>query len=730
MTTPLGTDSSVFLGSHDAWREAELPLRPSRRADPGVEGKLAARDRGSRSKKRGKGPVHPEMSCDHVPAALYTTDTELRIRHTNPAARELLGLGGLAAGVELRPLLLEARSTTVLALHERALEGHGGSCSRLEAGSMLLYRVEPIRNAAGVVEGCQAVVVETELPAFAEAALRRDKELAEVTLRSIGDGVIRTDRRGSINYLNPVAEHLTGWKAEAAVGRPLSHVFRLVDEQTHQPVDDLVKRCLEERRVIETRNHAQLVSADGKEVAVRSTAAPILGPDGDAVGAVLVLSDVTELRSMEREMAFLASHDPLTGLLNRRAFEGHLKRAVRSARAEGRRHAMLYLDLDEFKVVNDTCGHLVGDEMLKQVTALLRSRLGTSDILARLGGDEFGVLLESCPPERARQVAEEMRGCLSEFRFSWRGQLFDAGVSIGLVPMTADSGDFVQVMSGADTACYIAKERGRNRVHEYEADDTAVSERYGEMQWVNRIRAAFEEKRFRLFHQMIHPLNESAEGETLCEVFVRMLDRTGNVIAPAAFIAAAERYHIAIAIDRWVVETALGAVAEAQRQPGGNSILFAINLSGQSLTEASFLTFIGDEIDRLGVDPHRVAFEITETAAISKLDRAIDFITTLKRRGVRFILDDFGTGLSSFAYLRDLPVDFLKIDGEFVRGMTDDRIKRALVESINQIGHVMGIRTIAEWVENDETLGLIRALGIDYAQGFWLCRPQPMVHDL
>jgi diguanylate cyclase (GGDEF)-like protein len=382
-------------------------------------------------------------------------------------------------------------------------------------------------------------------------------------------------------------------------------------------------------------------------------------------------------------------------------------------------------------VVNDTCGHLVGDEMLKQVTALLQARVRRSDVLARLGGDEFGVLLEDCPLGQARARAEEMRRSLREFRFSWRGRVFEVGVSIGLVPLVPGSGDLAQVMSAADAACYVAKDSGRNRVHEYEPDDTLVAERYGEMQWVHRIHGAFEERRFRLFYQLIQPLGPEPESrEMLCELFLRMLDRNGQLIEPAAFVAAAERYHLATSLDRWVVEKALGAVAEAQRQPSERPVLFAINLSGQSLCDPSFLAFVQDELARRAVEIRRVAFEITETAAISKLDSAMRFINTLKARGCRFILDDFGSGLSSFAYLRDLPVDFLKIDGEFVQGMVDDRVKRAMVEAIHQIGHVMGLHTIAEWVENRATLELIKTLGIDYAQGFWLCRPQPLVHDV
>jgi diguanylate cyclase (GGDEF)-like protein/PAS domain S-box-containing protein len=578
------------------------------------------------------------------------------------------------------------------------------------------------------VESAESAEDVEDVGAKRPAALRRELERARATLAAIGDGVIRTDRRGRIDYLNPAAEALTGWSAERARGRLAAEVFRLVDELTHQPLPDPVSRCLAERRTICSPAHTLLLSADGAELSVRDSAAPIHDEAGNALGAVLVFQDVTDLRTMEREMSYLASHDALTGLLNRREFEARLLRAIAAVRHEEREHALLYLDLDEFKVINDTCGHLVGDEMLKQVTARLRASVRRGDALARLGGDEFGVLLEDCPLERGRQTAEILRRSLRDFRFSHQEQVFEVGVSIGLVPIAGSCGDMAQVMSAADAACYVAKERGRNRVHEYELDDTAVAKRYGEMQWINRIQNAFEERRFRLYYQTIEPLDAAAQREPpMCEIFLRMLDRDGGLIEPAVFITAAERYHLIDSLDRWVVQTALQAIAEAQK--GGAWTLFTINLSAQSLSDDSFLAFVVSELARIQVDPRWLCFEITETAAMSKLDSALRFLSTLRAKGCRFALDDFGSGLSSFAYLRNLPVDFLKIDGSLVQDLADDRVKRAMVGSISQIGHVMGIRTIAECVETAAVLHDLREIGVDYAQGYWLSRPQPLIHD-
>jgi diguanylate cyclase (GGDEF)-like protein/PAS domain S-box-containing protein len=678
------------------------------------------------------------LLIEPVPAIVWTTDRELRFDS---------GLGGGLASFGLRVTpgtrLFDHDGTgnpDAIRAHHLALAGESVSFEHVWGGHTFQTRVEPLRGETGEITGCIGIAVDITERKLAEEALSREKERAQVTLASIGDGVVRTDAEGAIDYLNPMAERLTGWRAEAAIGRTVAEVFRVVDEITRQPLADPVARCLEEKRVVESPGHALLLSLDGKEYSVRDSVAPIYDRAGAALGAVLVFKDVTELRGMEREMVYLASHDALTGLINRREFEVRLKRAIRSTRAERRHHVLLYLDLDEFKVVNDTCGHLVGDEMLKQITALLRSRIRRSDILARLGGDEFGVLLEDCPIDHARQIAEEMRRTVREFRFCWRDQIFEVGASIGLVPIDGDSGDLAQVLSAADAACYVAKDAGRNRVHEYEIDDTLVAERYGEMQWIHRIHRAFEDKRFRLFYQLIQPLDAGDAGnagdhggaprDLLCEVFIRMLDRAGGVIEPSAFIAAAERYHLISSIDRWVVKTAFAALAEAQKREWSRPVLFAINLSGQSLGEEGFLAFVVEELERSVVDATRICFEITETAAISKLDSAMRFIAGLKAKGCRFILDDFGSGLSSFAYLRDLQVDFLKIDGEFVQNMMEDRVKRAMVESINQIGHVMGLQTIAEWVENRQTLEALKEMGIDYAQGFWLCRPQPLVHDL
>jgi diguanylate cyclase (GGDEF)-like protein/PAS domain S-box-containing protein len=561
---------------------------------------------------------------------------------------------------------------------------------------------------------------------LAEEALAKEKELAQVTLASIGDGVIRTDAAGVIDYLNPVAERLTGWSAAEACGQPLARIFRVVDEASGKPLPNAVESCLAEGRVIEHAGYSMLVRRDGRESAIRDSVAPILDRQGRASGSVLVFKDVSQLRGMEREMMYLARHDPLTGLINRREFEKRLLHCLDTAFEDGRQHALFYLDLDEFKVVNDTCGHLAGDELLKQVTSLLRSLVRKTDALARLGGDEFGVLLEDASLEVARELGERLRTAVRQYRFGWQERIFEIGVSIGLVPITAVSGDMARVLSAADAACYVAKESGRNRMHEYQPDDSALAERYGEMQWIHRIHKAFAEHRFCLYRQNIHPLHGDGTEPPLCELFIRMLDEEGRIATPAAFIPAAERYHLIASIDRWVVHAAFVSLA-CGTLSHGDTTRFAINLSGQSVGDESFLDYVLAEIEATGISPERIFFEITETAAVGNLGKAMHFIRVLKELGFQFVLDDFGSGLSSFAYLKNLQVNFLKIDGAFVRDMVGSSVQRALVESIHQIGQVMNIRTIAEAVEDRTTLDALREIGVDYAQGYGLSMPEPLI---
>jgi len=560
----------------------------------------------------------------------------------------------------------------------------------------------------------------------AEEALFQEKERALVTLASIGDAVITTDAAGIVTYMNPVATELTGWSEQEARGLPLQRVFNIINESTRQPAEDPVIKCLHEGRIVGLANHTTLIHRDGREFAVDDSAAPIRNRAGKAIGVVLVFHDVTKARAMTREMNYQATHDALTGLINRREFEVRLLQALDTAKADGKHHAVCYLDLDQFKVVNDTCGHIAGDDLLRQLAAHLLSKVREIDTLARLGGDEFGVVLEGCHLEKACDIANDLRQTIRDFRFAWEDHQFEIGVSIGLVPINAESGGLADVLRAADAACYVAKDLGRNRIHIYQPDDKALAQRHGEMQWISRINQALENDQFLLYCQpIVHLAHDSNRGR-MYELLIRMREEEDRIILPGAFLPAAERYNLMPNIDRWVVRTAFEYLRKSGIAANDDAVTISINISGQSLSDENFLDFVVERSRQEGIVPARVCFEVTETAAIANLTRATHFISVLKGMGFQFALDDFGSGLSSFAYLKNLSVDFLKIDGGFVKDMLDDPIDYSMVKAINHIGHDIGIQTIAEFVENEATLDELRELGVDYAQGFGIERPRPL----
>ncbi len=557
----------------------------------------------------------------------------------------------------------------------------------------------------------------------AERALFNEKERAQVTLQSIGDAVVTTDDAGNIEYLNPVAEQLTGWERRDAQGRPIEEVIRLTDESTGKEVDNPVLRCLAEGRVVALGDNVVLTSRDGSAIAIQDSAAPIQDRNGVVIGAVMVFHDVSQERQLHRKLAYFASHDSLTGFINRREFEERLSAVLRTVQKEGGApSAVLYMDLDQFKVVNDTCGHGAGDLLLRQLGDVLRSRVPKTGVLARLGGDEFAVLLADCPLADASEIAETLREAIAAFRFSWRDNALQVGVSIGIVPVDAKSESVGALMSAADVACYVAKDLGRNRIHVYEEGDAA--ERHQEMQWVARINRALEEERFELFYQPIVPIGVDASGAwPHYELLLRLRDERGEIVSPTAFIPAAERYNLMPSLDRWVISHTLETLVY-RGEPNTNPYTLAINLSGTTLNDARFLDFLLDELTAAAVPPGALCFEITETAAIANLSQVVGFMRALKARGCRFSLDDFGTGLSSLTYLKNLPVDYVKIDGQFVRNVTRDTADEAVVEAIARMARAFKIQAIAERVESREVMKRLGELGVSYAQGFFVAVPQ------
>jgi diguanylate cyclase (GGDEF)-like protein/PAS domain S-box-containing protein len=558
----------------------------------------------------------------------------------------------------------------------------------------------------------------------AEQAVAFERERLRVTLHSIGDGVITSDTAARVTYMNPVAETLTGWSANEALGRQVDEVFRIFHSHSDEPAPNPIDFVLSTGSIGGLAHDTMLLRRDGIRIAVEDSAAPIRDADLTLVGAVLVFHDVTQARAVADQMTHQASHDSLTDLINRREFERQLAVVLDGKGPQDKGHALLYLDMDQFKIVNDTAGHQAGDELLRQVTTVLKGGLRAHDELARLGGDEFAVLLRDCPVEPALRVAEVLRQAMADFRFLWQGQLFAVGVSIGVVHFNAGDSS-AAVLSDADSACYIAKEQGRNRVYLHQHSDDDVVRRTGDMNWTTRIPAALAEGRFALYAQWIVPVQLDATGPPHCELLLRMLDESGELVPPMAFIPAAERYGLMPAIDRWVVEHAFAAMARA-RVGGSSDLQFSINLSGASLNDGDFLKFVEEQFAAAAIPFRSICFEITETAAIANLARAREVIDRLRSLGCQFSLDDFGTGLSSFSYLKSLRVDYLKIDGSFIRNVARDPIDRVMVDAINRVGHEMDLCTIAEFVESDEILAMLRSVGVDYAQGYGIAVPMPL----
>ena len=557
--------------------------------------------------------------------------------------------------------------------------------------------------------------------------LFEQKELAQFTLRSIGDAVVSTDEKGNVGYLNPIAEKMIGWTTEQIRGKPLRDYFHIINGLTRIAEPNPIDKCLQEMCVVGLDDNTILVRKDGKEYGIEDSAAPIRNHEGDAVGAVMVFYESCMAPSESHLLSYHASHDSLTRLINRREFERRLTELLIRSKNSGEQHALCYLDLDQFKIVNDTCGHVAGDKLLRQVTYLFQGKVRDADVLARLGGDEFGLLLENCTLKDAVHIAEGLRKVVKEFHFVWENKTFEISVSIGVVPITADSVSPAEILSDADAACFAAKDKGRNCIQVFELGNVELARRHGEMQWVSRITEALEEDRFTLYYQSIMPLNETAPEHV--EVLIRMLGRDGKVIAPMAFIPAAERYNLMQDIDRWVIRSSLATIGNLSHDRGESNIVFNINLSGASLDQENLTHYIRSQLDEYDIPPDSICFEITETAAISNFGQAMELINNLREIGCLFALDDFGSGLSSFSYLKSMPVDFLKIDGQLIQGIESDPVAYGMVEAIHRVGQIMGIKTIAEFVSNETILEKLHVLGVDYAQGYAISKPQPFANN-
>lgn len=559
----------------------------------------------------------------------------------------------------------------------------------------------------------------------AHNALMASEVRKSAIMESALDCIITMDHQGKIQEFNPSAEQVFGYQRNQVIGKDLAEL--VIPQSLRSLHNEGIKNHLMtgEQRLLGNRIETMAQRSDGSEFPVE-LAITRIDIDGNPLFTAYI-RDMTEARELEEKLTFQATHDALTGLINRQEFERRLENLLEDPAYSDGEHALLYLDLDQFKVINDTCGPAGADELLCRLGDLLQARMRAGDTLARLGGDEFGVLLTHCPADKATMVAEEILEAVHGYRFSWKGLSLTIGVSIGLVPVHPGGQSMGDVMSVADAACYIAKEGGRNRLHVFRTDDVEFARRKGEIRWVSRIHDAFQDGRFSLHQQRLQPLNKaaSAGGNIHYEILIRMQDENGEFVPPGIFLSAAERYGLMPTIDRWVVRTAFAWLSDHPAHLEQLEMC-SINLSGLSVTDNAFRDFIIDQFAHFRIPPERICFEITETAVVSSLGKAVRFIEALRGLGCRFALDDFGTGMSSFAYLKSLPVDYLKIDGTFVRDILEDKIDFAMVRSINEIGHVMGKRTIAEFVENERILQWMTEIGVDYAQGYGVARPAPL----
>ena len=559
-----------------------------------------------------------------------------------------------------------------------------------------------------------------------EVSLSRNKRQAQYTLESIAEGVITTDNDGRIDYLNLAAEALIGTNRDDAAGHKIGELFTLVDDADRRPLGDPVERCLAIRRRVNMGRRAVMISTDGEhEHSVEITASPIRGVGTNISGAVVVFHDVSEIRGLTRQMSYQATHDPLTGLINRREFERRLDEAMDSAHAEEAVHMLFYMDLDRFKAVNDSCGHLAGDNMLREVAGLIRDQVRDSDFVGRLGGDEFGALLIGCPIEKARQLATDICNTIADYRFVWKDKIFNIGISVGLVEISHASGTLQDVMSAADSACYVAKRQGKGQVHVYSARDETVARERGDIQWLRRLQTALHEDGFELAIQSIIAMTGGVESGPSVEVLIRLPDGHGRTVDSAEFLRPAERYQLMPQIDRWVINATLAAIASNQiKITSGRSC--AINLSGQTLGDESFLGFVVDVLDRTGVPPAAICFEVTESAILSNVQHAQRFIEVLHGIGCEFSLDDFGSGLGSFASLKHLPIDYLKIDGTYTRNLNSDEVNQEMVATMIKLARTMQFRVIAEQVEHQEDFDWLRNSGVDFVQGHFIEAPVPL----
>ncbi|MES2741728.1 MAG: EAL domain-containing protein [Pseudomonadota bacterium] len=677
---------------------------------------------------------------DELPSGVMLADAPSgKLTYQNRAAEQMLGRGlqaldsyreysnyytffnmrGERVQSEDLPLARAVRTSELSVAEELVyVRKDGSQCHfAVTTGSVL--------DSDGVSRIAIAVLHDVSNLKTAQLQAATEKERAQVTLAAITDGVITIDRSGTVMSINPAAERLIGASQGDVQGKPYRDVLCFDQDSNGETMMDAIGQCLNQRRVLSNLVHATLVGQRGERHTVESAVAPVSLNDGEQVGAVLILHDITESKRLIRRLGFEASHDALTGLVNRREFETRLLRTLeRAHHSGGNDAALLYMDLDQFKIVNDSCGHSAGDELLKQLASLYTEHVRERDTLARIGGDEFALIVEHCSLAEAVAVAEKILDATRNFRYGCQGQLFQLGISIGLTPIDRSLLSIEEALRRADHACYIAKESGRNRMYVHYSDNVDFAQRRSDMHWVTKLASAFQNDQLQLYYQPILALGDGGMRRHY-EILLRMKNGASEPIGPGTFLPAAERYDVILKIDRWVLKQTLDWL---ERHPDHTTDLemCSINLSRRSLADLSFHKFAADLIDASTVPAEKLCFEITENGAIANMQKTIEFIEALSARGCRFSLDDFGSGMTSFAYLKQLPVDFIKIDGSFIQMMSSSAVDYEMVRFTNDISHMMGRKTIAEYVSDPAILSSLREIGVDFAQGYWVGEPRPL----
>ena len=651
------------------------------------------------------------------PSPIIEFNEQAMIHFSNPAMVDLIAdLGFDAAGV---PNIIPDNIQSLI--YKCLSSGKSFNNIFVESqGHWFLWNFHPVLERSLV----QGYGINITWHKEAEELLFSEKERFLVTLDSIDDAVITVDNNESVTYINPKVSELTGWISAQAIGRPFKQIVSLFNSDSSSPVNNIVQSAMLENRPCRQPGPVFLAHKEGYVFSVKQVASPMRNSAHELIGAVISFHDITNEQKMEQSLSYHSTHDILTHLINRSEFINRLSQSIEHFNNDKISNALLFMDLDNFKVINDTCGHEAGDQLLRQVTQMLTEKLRQGDILARLGGDEFAAILKGCSVEQASLIAAEICRDIQDYSYIWGEHNFNVGMSIGLIPIDESCDDAEQLISLADSSCYAAKELGRNRVYVYQDNDVNLLQKKGEILWVSRINKAIQDDSFVLFFQLIQPV-KSKESGLHFEILIRMKDEHGNLILPGEFLPAAEHYDLIKTLDNWVIRTTFSWL---NNHPDITEQiqLCSINLSGRSIGDEHFMHHLVEQFRQCRFSADKICFEVTETAAISNLNVASLFINTIKELGCSFSLDDFGSGMSSFAYLKQLNIDYLKIDGLFVKDIVIDPVDAAMVKSINEVGQIMGLKTIAEYVENDEILDVIKVIGVDFAQGYGICHPKPL----